>query len=205
MSQEQSATTRSRGRPPSRAARRRALQAAYDILMEEGFGRLTMEAVAARSGVGKPTIYRNWSNAIELAMAALMAGKPMEAKDDERDLEAALRAQLRALVQAFASTRGRQIAMTLAAADPESEMTKAFRNQVILSSREEGRRLLEQAAAGGGIGKPENIEVLLDMIYGPLFYRLLVRHQPLDIAFADALVSRTMKLLEPKSPDDGNV
>ena len=63
MSQDTNTEPRKRGRPPSEAAQKRALQAAHDILMAEGFGRLTIEAVAARSGVGKPTIYRSWANA----------------------------------------------------------------------------------------------------------------------------------------------
>ncbi len=185
-----------RGRPPSQAARIRALSAAHDILMGEGFGRLSIEAVAAKSGVGKPTIYRNWSNACELAMAALMTGQSPEPAEKAGSLKSSLTAQMRALVSAFATTRGRQITMALAAADPESEMTKAFRNQIILSSRETGRGLIERAVHRGDIAEPRDIEVILDIIYGPLFYRLLVGHQPLDESFADRLVLTALTVLE---------
>ena len=61
------------GRPPSDAARHAILEAAHRILMTDGLGRLTIERVAAEAGVGKPTIYRTWTNAQELAMAAFMA------------------------------------------------------------------------------------------------------------------------------------
>lgn len=186
-----------RGRPPSPAARRKALAAAHDILMTEGFGRLTIEAVAARSGVGKPTIYRHWSNASELAMEALMAGFPDPDDHAPRGLEQALAAQIGALVLAFATTRGRQIAMALATADPESEFTRAFRNRVILSSRAAGRRLIEEAAARGEIAAPDQIEVLLDMIYAPLLYRLLAGHQPLDADLARGLAAGALRLLAP--------
>lgn len=196
MSQESKPRKRPRGRPPSQAARKRALSAAHDILMEEGFGRLSIEAVAAKSGVGKPTIYRNWSNACELAMAALMMAEPQKPSEQDGSLKSSLTAQMRTLVKAFATTRGRQITMALAAADPESEMTKAFRNQVILSSREAGRGLIEQAAKRGKIVQPDDIEVVLDVIYGPVFYRLLVGHQPLDQTFADHLVATALKILE---------
>lgn len=163
--------------------------------MEEGFGRLTVEAVAARSGVGKATLYRNWTNACELAMAALIAGAPVEMAAMESGLKAALTAQMRALVKAFATTRGRQIAMTLAAADPESEMTRAFRNRVILSSREAGRTLVQDAVRRGEIGAPAEIEVLLDMIYGPVFYRILAGHQPLTAGFAERLAENAVTIL----------
>ncbi len=178
-----------RGRPPNQLAQARILKAAHDILTEDGFGRLTVEAVAARSGVGKPTIYRHWANASELAMAALMSGDPGIFAGGGTSLRSALAGQMRSLIQAFATTRGRQIAMTLAAADPESEFTKAFRNQVILSSREAGRSLLLEAAARGEITLQHDLEVLLDMIYGPVFYRLLVGHRSLDTDFADSIVA----------------
>lgn len=196
MSQDSPTPTRTRGRPPSKAARTKVLQTAYEILMTEGFGRLTIESAAARSGVSKPTIYRNWANAAELAMAALMivpsAGSPVG-----RSLADGLRSQLRALVTAFATTRGRQIALALAASDPESEMTKAFRNHIILSSREFGRRLIAEASARGEAPEPTDIETLLDMIYAPIFYRLLVGHLPLDPAFADSLATKALDLLLP--------
>ncbi len=196
MSQDAESVTRPKGRPPSRAARDSALRAAHDILMQEGFGRLSIEAVAARSGVGKPTIYRNWANASELAMAALMLDTVADPGGGRPDLAGALHGQMRGLVTAFATTRGRQIALTLAASDPESEMTKAFRNRVILSSREMGRQLIAAAVARQEITAPGDTEILLDMIYAPLFYRLLVRHLPLDPEFADGVVARALIMLD---------
>lgn len=183
------------GRPPSVEARERALRAAHEILMAEGFGRLSIEAVAARSGVGKPTLYRNWANAQELALAALIANPLPEVEPQEATATARARllAQMRGLVTAFASTRGRQVALALASADPESEFTKAFRNKVILASREAGRAILQGAIARGEIASPPDLEVLLDMIYGPVFYRLLVGHQPLDAALADAVVEMALR------------
>ncbi|WEX87804.1 TetR/AcrR family transcriptional regulator [Sinorhizobium garamanticum] len=195
MSQEHMSLPKRRGRPPSQMARARVLKAAHDILTEDGFGRLTVEAVAAKSGVGKPTIYRQWANASELAMAALMSGDTGAFDEGGTNLRSALTAQMRSLIQAFATTRGRQIAMTLAAADPDSEFTKAFRNQVILSSREAGRALLLEAAARGEIMLPQDVDVLLDMIYGPVFYRLLVGHRPLDASFADNIVAIALEVV----------
>lgn len=201
MSQVSDTTKRSRGRPRSLAARAKVLAVAHDILMEEGFGRLTIEAASARSGVSKPTIYRHWANASELAMAALMVGADTDDAVRGRSLVDRLRAQMRSLVTAFATTRGRQIALTLAASDPDSEMTKAFRNRVILSSRERGRELVEQAVSAGSIQAPSNTEVLLDMLYAPIFYRLLLGHLPLTREFADSLVEAAVRLMESSRAD----
>lgn len=197
MSQDPKIAGRARGRPPSAAARAKVLAAAHDILMNEGFGRLTIEAVAARSTVSKPTIYRHWANASELAMAALMVGDEGETAIGGRSLADQLRVQMRSLVTAFATTRGRQITLALAASDPDSEMTKAFRNRVILSSRERGRALIENAVRAGNVQAVEDQEVLLDMLYAPVFYRLLLGHLPLTQAFADTLVDAAVRLMTP--------
>lgn len=173
------------------------MEAAHEILMAEGFGRMTIEAVAARSGVGKPTIYRSWANAQELAMAALLVNRLPEAEVGGGTAQAALGAQMSGLVTAFASTRGRQITMALAAADPESEFTKAFRNRVILSSRNAGRVILEEALARGEIVAPPDMEALLDMIYGPVFFRLLVGHRPVSPEFGDAIIRTALRAVAP--------
>lgn len=177
------------GRPPSQAARQAVLDTAYRILLSEGLGRLSIERVAAAAGVSKPTIYRSWTNAQDLAMAAFIA-QPLAEATPKRSSSArgALRTHLRSVIDAFATPRGRQITLTMASADPESELAKAFRNQVILKSREAGRRLIEHAAASEEIRADTDVETVLDMLYGPLFFRLLAGHQPLSPQLAGQLV-----------------
>lgn len=168
--------------------------------MAEGFGRLTIDKVAAATGVSKPTIYRSWANATELAMAALIGVPEVDARTDNLSARATLLVQLRSLTTTFATTRGRQAAITLASADPESEYTRAFRNRVILASREAGRQAIEKGVAAGEFVGPADLETLLDMIYGPLFYRLLVGHRALDLALADSIVDLAMLILCPHAP-----
>jgi AcrR family transcriptional regulator len=157
--------------------------------MSEGLGRLTIERAAAESGVSKPTIYRTWTNAQDLAMAAFMAqpqsDAPVSRASSARGM---LRTHLRGVIDAFATQRGRQITLTMASADPDSELAKAFRNQVILKSREAGRQLIEKAVASLEIRPEIEVETVLDMLYGPLFFRLLTGHQPVSPRLADHLV-----------------
>ena len=90
--------------------------------------------------------------------------------------------------------------MALATADPDSELTRAFRNRVILSSRDAGRAMIAAAVTRGEIAAPGTVEVLLDMIYGPVLYRRLAGHQPLDDAFATALAAEAAALLSRPAP-----
>jgi AcrR family transcriptional regulator len=214
MSQDASSSVsiakRKPGRPPSEAARQAILNTAYRILMQEGLGRLTIERVALEAGVGKPTIYRSWTNAQELAMAAFLsrpeaqtvepAAKSKRRKMGTSSARAALKSHLASVIRAFATNRGRQITLTMASADPESELAKAFRSQIILKGREVGRRLLELAVASGEIRLNGNMEAVLDMVYGPLYFRLLVGHLALTDDFSNQLVDTVFDGVGSASP-----
>ncbi len=198
MSQSEPESAGKRGRPRSAEAQAAILAAARAILLADGLGRLTIEAVAARAGVGKPTIYRNWKNAQELAMAAFLAEPAGE--DGTSPFGSARRRlhdQLEALITQFATVRGRQITLTLASADQDSELGKAFRNRIILKSREEGRAIIAAGIASGEFAPPRDIEALLDMIYGPVFYRLLAGHRALTADLADEIVATICAAIAP--------
>ena len=178
------------GRPRKARAEADILRAARELLDEAGPARLTIEAVAVRAKVGKPTIYRYWANARELAMAALMERLPSAEKtlrgtvalDD-------LRTHIRGIISRFATTRGRQTALMLATAERDSELFKAFRNQVVFKGREEGRGILERAQKNGEVAPDMPMETVLDLLYGPIFFRLLTVHEPLTQDFADSIVA----------------
>jgi AcrR family transcriptional regulator len=193
------ATKLPRGRPANPKVKLAILRAAAQILDAGGIGAVTMEAVAERAGVGKPTVYRWFADRHAVAMAALMA------IDDDADITSSgkiiaisqspirtLRKQLHSIVARFATSSGRHVASMIAAADRESEMAKAFRNHFVLTRRTEGRTLLQQAISVGDVRKDINIEVVLEAIYGPLFFRLLLGHAPLDAAFVDKLLHELM-------------
>jgi AcrR family transcriptional regulator len=182
-----------RGRPRSEEARLAVLAAAYELLTTHGPGRLTIEAVAFKAGVGKPTIYRYWPNARALEMAAMLEQPTPDTNVQVgRSAVADLQMQLEKVVGIFAEKRGRQMAQMIAASEQDSELSKQFRNSVILRCREEGRVILERAILGRHVRSDMSIEVALDMIYGPLFYRLLVGHAPLDTQFAKDLVATAL-------------
>ncbi len=192
---------RPRGRPRDEGARRAILRAAREMLERGGVAAVTMEGIAQRAGVGKPTVYRHWPNAHAVAMAALLEDVPAEPEGrTARGAVPALRRQLRQIATLFATPMGRSVTMMLAAADQETELSKAFRNHFIMARRDEGRALLEKATADGTLRPDFDLEVALDMIYGPLFYRLLAGHARLDAAFIDALFDHVLSGLATVRP-----
>ncbi len=185
---------RPRGRPRSAAARRAILEAARALLEEGGVAAVTMEAIAARAGVGKPTVYRTWPNAHAVVMAALIdtvdTAAPVRAG---RTAVHALRSQLRHIADVFATRTGRSVALILAASESETELSKAFRHHFIMARREEGRALLEAALERGELRRDLDVDVALDLIYAPVFYRLLVGHAPVDGRFTDAVLRHVLR------------
>ena len=184
-------TVRARGRPRSDRARRAILHAARELIEENGPTALTIEGIAARAGVGKPTIYRWWPDRHSVAMAALMESASVVSNEggSGRSPLGSLQKQLRKVVSLFDTPVGRNVTTMIASADNESELSKAFRNHFVLARREEGRALLLQAIDRGEIRRDASVEVVLDMIYGALFFRLLMGHA----ALSDALVGQLLK------------
>jgi AcrR family transcriptional regulator len=190
-----------RGRPRDANARKNILAAAAALLDEGGIGAVTMEAIAARAGVGKPTIYREWPNAQAVAMAAFLeTAEPSRPGSRARSPVEALRRQLRKVAGVFATRAGRNTAMMIAAAQNDSELAKVFRNHFILKSREEGRMLLSAAIAARELRKDVDIEAALDLIYAPLYFRLLIGHGPLDSAFTDSILDMALAGLAARRP-----
>ena len=187
------APIRGRGRPRSAAAREKVLDAARAILDSAGPAAVTIEAVAARSGVSKPTIYRTWPNASAVLMAALMASDtPSSLAGTSRSSMVMLRRQLRGIAATFASRTGRAVTMILAASDAETELSRAFRHHFIIARREEGRRLLEAAVAGRELRADLDLEIALDLLYGPIFFRILLGHASVDEAFCERLLDQLL-------------
>jgi AcrR family transcriptional regulator len=192
---------RPRGRPRNLAARAAILRAARELLAEGGPAALTMEGVAARAGVGKPTVYRWWPDRHAVAMAALMDGETRprrrasgKARSAGRGTAvAALRQQLRTIAARLGTPAGRHVTNLIAASDAEGELPKVFRNHFVLARRSEGRALLQQAVRAGEVRRDLDLEVALDSIYGPLFFRLLMGHAPLDARFTDRLLRHVLR------------
>ena len=99
---------------------------------------------------------------------------------------------LKKVIEVFAQPAGRTVARMIAAADDDSELSKAFRNHFIAARREEGRALLLRAIELGEIRAGLDVETALDMIYGALFFRLLLGHAPLNEALARQIVSEAL-------------
>jgi AcrR family transcriptional regulator len=167
------------------------LQATLEVLAERGVSGLTVEGVAARCGVAKTTIYRRWRSKEDLALAALVGIVDRQAQRPRNlgDARAELLAFVMRLIRALDSTLvGRVIhgLVSELAADPE--LARAFREQVLTRRAAELNQILERGVERGDIRPGARAGIALDVLLGPVYYRLLVSGMPLTREFAEQVV-----------------
>ncbi|HET9081819.1 MAG TPA: TetR/AcrR family transcriptional regulator [Trebonia sp.] len=185
------AATAARGRPRSEKARRAILEAAAELLLGRGLSAVSMDAVAERAGVSKATIYRWWPTKETLALDALYtrwaAAAPVPGDTGSlRDDLLELLLPWVELVRTGPSAR--VIAALLTKARTDEAFAAEYRRHVIQPRREQARKIFDRAVARGEVPADLDLEVALDLVYGPLYHRLLQGHAPLDDDFVRAAV-----------------
>ncbi len=190
---------RGRGRTRDAAATAAILDAAMALLVEKGLAGFTIEGIAARAGVGKATIYRWWPSRGAVALDAFLdAVEPQVPYPDTGDFAAALRAQVTALVRVFRTDEvGGVIRALLGEAQTDPELAEAFRTRWLESRRTVGRAIFTAAQRSGQIRADLDIETAIDLVYGPVYFRLMAGHQPLDDRFASELITYAVHGLAP--------
>ena len=182
-----------RGRPRSPETREKILKAAYEMLNEVGFMDLTIEGVAARSGVGKPTIYRRWKTKSALAIDAFLeAVTPEIAFPDTGIVKEDFREQMQKIVKLMNSSRGEVLANVIGCGQADEELIVAFRENWLTPRRKDAKLIFQRGVERGELREDVDAEVAIDALYSPLFYRLLLKHQPLTEQFVDRLIDVVM-------------
>ncbi|MGL6342765.1 MAG: TetR-like C-terminal domain-containing protein, partial [Waterburya sp.] len=152
------------------------------------------EGVAARAEVGKPTIYRRWQTKAALAMDAFLAVvNPEITFPDTGSVIEDFREQMYKIVKLMNSPKGEVLASVIGCGQSNEELIAAFRDNWLTPRREDAQRIFERGVARGELREDIDVEVAIDALYSPLFYRLLLKHQPLTEKFVDELVELVMK------------
>jgi AcrR family transcriptional regulator len=185
------------GRPRSERARQAILTAASELLARDGFTGVTVEAIAARAGVSKATIYRWWPNkAAVVTESFLELAAPQITFEGSGSIGEDLRQQMRRLTQLLASSGGQVIAALMAESQTDATVAEAFLSGWVMVRRRETRAVIERGMASGELRADLDVEVVMDALYGPIYFRMLARHLPLDDAFADTLADHVLRGLE---------
>ena len=178
--------TASRGRPRDAEADRAILQAGLQLFLERGIEGASIEQIARRAGVGKPTVYRRWPNKEELISAAMETLVADEAVAVSTTSSASPYDLVEAAIEQAAVTAASPhyralVARVFGSAVSHPELMATYWRRYILPRRRQAAVLLEQARELGTVAVDADLDVAIDMIVGAITYRVL-QPAPPDVA-----------------------
>ena len=203
MSDTAASPRRTPGRPRSEESHQAIIRATLELLLEVGYGSLTMEAVRQRAGVGKATIYRRWASKEELVRDAIVFMHEDFTEIDTGSLRGdyeAIAAQVRSsALRAGASTLMPRL---LGEAVNDPELHAIFYENLVKPRREALGVLLRRAIDRGELRGDVDLDLMIDLFAGPAVYRMLITGGDMSKMFAveDQLDALLNGLRPPASP-----
>jgi AcrR family transcriptional regulator len=198
MPEPQSETPRAtKGRAPHRRdenARLAVLHAADDLLVERGFGGLSVEGIAARAGVAKQTIYRWWPSKVEILLDTLIddAARQLAVPDTGPVVEG-VRRYLRRLARFLTREPAGQVLLALIGEAQHDPVTaRSFQQRYLEPQRVDERALLRRGIDSGELPAGLDIDGAIDALSGPIFYRALTGAK-IPRSFIDGLIADTLE------------
>lgn len=176
---------KTRGRPRSEKSKQAILNATYNLLVNYDLKDITMEAIVKESGVSKATLYKWWPNRAAVIMSSFLhlsvdrIPYPPNLISKQTIIE-----RLQHMGREFCGPVGRMMAALIAECQSDPKFSKNFRENYIKKRRLEIIGLIEDAMDLGVLRRTD-ANVLLDTIYGPLYYRLLIKHEELSEEFVN--------------------
>jgi AcrR family transcriptional regulator len=185
---------RPRGRPRSETARLAILAAAGDLMLSGGLAAATMDAIAARAGVSKATIYKWWPSRGAVALDGFLdrVAGTLAIPEGSATPEA-LTWQINALVTLFRdTTAGPLMRALVAAAQSDPDIARSLRERWLAPRRAVTLDILRSAVERGEIRAGVDLDAVTDELFAPVYHRLFFGHGPLDEGLAAALVGQLL-------------
>ncbi|MFI6265869.1 TetR/AcrR family transcriptional regulator [Micromonospora sp. NPDC051006] len=178
------------------ASRRAILDAALQLCAELGYGRLTIEAIAARAGVSKKTIYRWWPSKGAVVLEAVNDVATTVAEHPySGDLAADLRTQLTAVIALLTPSNTSAVVGLIAEALHDDELAQELRERLIRPRISAFNKRMHQAQLDGQLAADADLDVAVDLVYGPLYHRLVFHLGMPDQEQLHTLVAHALRAL----------
>ncbi|MGG1514229.1 TetR/AcrR family transcriptional regulator [Paenibacillus oryzisoli] len=183
-------STGKRGRPRNLETQQAILQAAYDLLFEIGFADITVEKIAERAGVSKATIYKWWPGKAAVVMDGYLsaASQRLPVPDTGNAFEDLL-AHATNLTRFLVSGEGRVITQLIGESQTDPGVADAYRSRYVQPRRKETRQIIDRGIQRGELRQDVNPDLFIDLLYGPIFYRLTMTGEHLDDTFVKDIVT----------------
>jgi AcrR family transcriptional regulator len=189
MTEKATTTPRSLGRPREERADRAIVTATLALIAEHGVRDLRMDDIANRARVGKATIYRRYRSKDELVTAAVAALVSEIEVPDTGSTQGDLSDLMRSAVDVYSGSVEAAVMPSLVdAMSRDVALARAVREGFLAGRRRALRAVLERGVERGDLRADLDFELALDVLGGPLFYRLLVTGGPIDGELAEGVV-----------------
>jgi AcrR family transcriptional regulator len=200
-----SASERPVGRPRDERTDRAILEATRELIAEVGVYEFRTEDLAARAGVGKGAIYRRYGSKDELVTAAIGSLVSEEiAVPDTGSTREDLLVLMREAVKVYRSPRARGLMPNLVGAmGRKPELAQAVREGFLAGRRAALTEVLRRGVERGDLRPDIDLDLALDVLGGPLFYRLLITGGPIDEQLAEGVADLILRGFAPSAPRRG--
>ncbi len=190
----QPAAKHARGRPRSELCHASILDSVLSLLEREGYGALTIEGVARHAKVGKQSIYRRWRSKAELVLEAYASHVETKVPIPDRgSLHEDLLTFLGSAFRRLNRTSGSIMRGLMADGVHDADFNRLLRDVFILKRRQSVGQILARGLVRGELRADTDIDLMLDLLFGPIWYRLLSQHGKLDMVFAAGLCDALLR------------
>src|SRR5689334_16991243 len=183
------------GRPRDERIDSEVVSAVLSVLRSKGYEAVTMEGIARRVRRARSSVYRRWPSKRHLvayAVVSEMGGNPApDTGSLRRDLEAAVST----LLNAFAGPLGKALAGIVADMARDPQLAETIRQQVLAARRKSMREAFARARARNEVRADLDIELVIDMLTGPFYYRRLFGHAPITRRLTQDVVSYVLRVI----------
>jgi AcrR family transcriptional regulator len=178
-----------RGRPRSLEAEAAILKATLHLLERKPLRKVTADSIALRAGVSKATIYKWWPNKSLVALDAFLTSMTEQVSmPDTGSAEQDFTEQLKSVMAFYTSPLGRLFSQFIAEGQSDANFLQQFRQRFLYARRDTARVMWRRGVDRGEIREEIDSEMVLDLIYGPMIFRLLAGHGSLGDRESEAMI-----------------
>ena len=186
------------GRPRDARIDTEVIAAVIGALEKGGYGAVTMEGIAKHLGRARSSLYRRWSSKRHLVAYAVVSELGENPAADTGTLRGDLLSAVATLWRAFRGPLGKALAGLVADMGHDSALASSIRREVMVPRRRSMREAIERAHARGEARDDLDVELLLDMLTGPFYFRTLFGHASMSLKNAAQIVDFIVRLIKPQ-------
>ena len=185
------------GRPRDERIDTEVVSAVLNALRDGGYRAVTIDGIARAVKRARTSLYRRWPSKRNLVAYAVVSELGNNPAADTGTLRGDLEATVGTLLNAFAGPLGRALAGLVADMAQDEELAQVIRHEVLLARRKSMREAFARARARGEVRPDLDIELSLDMLTGPFYFRTLFGHAPVTRRMTRDVVDYVLRVAAP--------